>query len=114
MSDTVGDIQNYLADFNPKDPVISKAEPVLTGGEAGDDSELLSSAVGGGAVQYFVEQETGQYYFMSSTGDNLQVVNKADVPGAMLDTEDQDTDLAQVMGDHIGKEETELPPNQVI
>ena len=47
MSDTVGDIQNYLADFNPKDPVISKAEPVLTGGEAGDDSELLSSAVGG-------------------------------------------------------------------
>ena len=114
MSDTVGDIQNYLADFNPKDPVISKAEPVLAGGEAGDDSELLSSAVGGGAGQYFVDQETGQYYFQSSTGDTLHVVDKADVPGAMLDTEDQDTDLAQVMGDHIGKEETELPPNQVI
>ena len=75
MSDTVGDIQNYLADFNPKDPVISKAEPVLTGGEAGDDSELLSSAVGGGAGQYFVDQETGQYYFQSSTGDTLHVVD---------------------------------------
>ena len=40
MSDTVGDIQNYLADFNPKDPVISKSEPVLAGGETGDESEL--------------------------------------------------------------------------
>ena len=49
MSDTVGDIQNYLADFNPKDPVISKTEPVLTTGEAGDENELLSSAVAGGA-----------------------------------------------------------------
>ena len=115
MSDTVGDIQNYLADFNPKDPVISKAEPVLTGGEAGDDSELLSSAVGGGAGQYFVDQETGQYYFQSSTGDTLHVVDaEAGVSGAMLDTEDQDTDLAQVMGEHIGKEEPELPSNQVV
>ena len=111
MSDTVGDIQNYLADFNPKDPVISKSEPGLTGGEAGDDSELLSSAVGGGAGQYFVDQETGQYYFQSSTGDTLHVVDpEAGVGGAMLDTEDQDTDLAQVMGEHIGKEVPELPP----
>ena len=68
--------------------------------------ELLSSAVGGGA---------GQYYFQSTTGDTLHVVDpEAGVGGAMLDTEDQDTDLAQVMGEHIGKEEPELPPNQVV
>ena len=103
MSDTVGDIQNYLADFNPKDPVISKSEPVLAGGETGDESELLSSAVAGGAGQYFVDQETGQYYFQSSTGDTLHVVDaEAGVSGSMLDTEDQDTD------------EPELPSNQVV
>ena len=59
----IGDIQNYLADFNPKDSVIHKTEP-----DENDTNLNLGSAAASGSGQYFVDQETGQYYFQSSTG----------------------------------------------
>jgi len=46
-AESIGDIQNYLADFNPKESVsvISKSEPVLESGtgDAGEPAEPLSS-----------------------------------------------------------------------
>ena len=77
-SEGIGDIQNYLADFNPKD--ISKTEPSL----GGEDDGLGS--VSGAAGQYFVDQETGQYYFQSSTGEMVQL--DADQAPEMMDTGD--------------------------
>ena len=126
-TETIGDIQNYLADFNPKDSVISKSEPVLGGADQEDDPTeaglTLGSADASGSGQYFVDQETGQYYFQSSNGETLTVVD-ADGPvtTGMLEGDDgshemdQDTDLAQVMGhsDLIAKGEPELPHNQVV
>ena len=64
--ETMGDIQNYLADFNPKDPVISKAEPMLDTVEEEEEEDT---------GQYFVDQATGQYYFQSSNGDMVQLVD---------------------------------------
>ena len=69
----IGDIQNYLADFNPKDPVISKSEPILDTVEEDDTDLNLGSAAAGSAGQYFVDQATGQYYFQSSNGDMVQL-----------------------------------------
>jgi len=126
-TETIGDIQNYLADFNPKDSVISKSEPVLDGDQEDDPTETgltLGSADASGSGQYFVDQETGQYYFQSSNGETLTVVD-ADGPvtTGMLEGDDgshemdQDTDLAQVMVQHsdlITKGEPDLPHNQVV
>ena len=72
----MGDLQNYLADFNPnpKDPVISKAEPMLDTGAVDDDEEDDTG-------QYFVDQATGQYYFQSSNGDMVQVMEDGEVGG---------------------------------
>lgn len=128
-AESIGDIQNYLADFNPKDSVISKSEPVLISGDQEDDPTetglTLGSADASGSGQYFVDQETGQYYFQSSNGETLTVVD-ADGPvtTGMLEGDDgshqmeQDTsDLAQVMGQHgdlIAKGEPDLPHNQVV
>ena len=125
-TETIGDIQNYLADFNPKDSVISKSEPVLDEDQE-DPTETgltLGSADASGSGQYFVDQETGQYYFQSSNGETLTVVD-ADGPvtTGMLEGDDgshemdQDTDLAQVMVQHsdlITKGEPDLPHNQVV
>ena len=122
----IGDIQNYLADFNPKDPVISKSEPILdtVEEEDEDDTDLnLGSAAAGSAGQYFVDQATGQYYFQSSNGDMVQLEDTADAGvggGGILDQEEageaghqMDTgELGQVMAGH--KVEPELPPNQVV
>ena len=69
----IGDIQNYLADFNPKDPVISKSEPILDTVEEDDTDLNLGSAAAGSAGQYFVDQATGQYYFQSSNDDMVQL-----------------------------------------
>ena len=81
--ETMGDIQNYLADFNPKDPVIHKVEEegVLDGGGGGvvEGGVTLGSADASGSGQYFVDQATGQYYFQSSDGETLTVVD-ADGP----------------------------------
>jgi len=126
-TETIGDIQNYLADFNPKDSVISKSEPALDGDQDDDHAETgltLGSADASGSGQYFVDQETGQYYFQSSNGETLTVVD-ADGPvtTGMLEGEDgvhemdQDTDLTQVMVQHsdlITKGEPDLPHNQVV
>eukprot|EP00092_Neocalanus_flemingeri_P087083 GFUD01109828.1.p1 GENE.GFUD01109828.1~~GFUD01109828.1.p1 ORF type:complete len:312 (-),score=110.79 GFUD01109828.1:635-1570(-) len=124
-TETIGDIQNYLADFNPKDSVISKSEPVLDGGHDDDPTETgltLGSADASGSGQYFVDQETGQYYFQSSNGETLTVVD-ADGPvtTGMLEGDDgahqmEDTDLSQVIGhsDLIAKGEPDLPHNQVV
>ena len=90
----IGDIQNYLADFNPKDPVISKSEPILdtVEEEDEDDTDLnLGSAAAGSAGQYFVDQATGQYYFQSSNGDMVQLEDTADTGaggGGILDQEE--------------------------
>jgi len=127
--ESIGDIQNYLADFNPKESVISKSEPVLESGtgDAGEPAEPLSlgSAVAAGG-QYFVDQETGQYYFQSSTGDTLTVVGDEGAVGdGMLDSEEsgagleQEPDLAQASTMVTpallsGKQEPELPANQVV
>ena len=115
----IGDIQNYLADFNPKDPVISKAEPMLDTVEEEEEEDT---------GQYFVDQATGQYYFQSSNGDMVQVMEDGEVgdtgvgvpPSSLMDTGDTepgqlDGDLSQVMGGHMGaKQDPDLPSNQVI
>ena len=120
----IGDIQNYLADFNPKDPVISKTEPALDTVEEDEeeDNDLnLGSAAASGSGQYFVDQATGQYYFQSSTGEMVQLGDgdtDTGVPPAILDTEpDTNTmehggDLSHVMPEHIAK--TEPAGNQVV
>ena len=59
-AESIGDIQNYLADFNPKDPVLhSKAEEMDTevGGVA------LGSADASGSGQYFVDQVSSSSIF---------------------------------------------------
>ena len=121
----MGDLQNYLADFNPnpKDPVISKAEPMLDTGAVDDDEEDDTG-------QYFVDQATGQYYFQSSNGDMVQVMEDGEVggdtgvgpPPSLMDTGETEPgqldpagDLNQVMGGHlVSKQDPDLPSNQVI
>ena len=114
--ETMGDIQNYLADFNPKDPVIHKAEEegVLEGGGGVVEGGVtLGSADASGSGQYFVDQATGQYYFQSSDGETLTVVD-ADGPvhggsGHSLLPEDDG-----MVEDMIAKGEPSLSSNQVV
>jgi len=118
-AESIGEIQNYLADFNPKDPVISKD----TVEEEEEDGTYLNlgSASASGAGQYFVDQATGQYYFQSSNGEMVQLEDAdTGVPPGILDTEaentamDHDGDLSQVIGGHITKSDPDLPSNQVL
>jgi len=122
-SEGIADIQNYLADFNPKDPVISKSEPTLDAVEDDHheaDGEHGELQLGTGAGQYFVDQATGQYYFQSSTGEMVQLGDGDTDPVApgILDTEtnsmETDGELGQVMGEHMTKSDPELPSNQVV
>ena len=66
---------NEYCILDPKDPVISKSEPVLDAVEDEADGEHGELQLGAGAGQYFVDQATGQYYFQSSTGGEEQEVN---------------------------------------
>ena len=113
--ETMGDIQNYLADFNPKDPVIQKAEEegVLEGGGVVEGGVTLGSADASGSGQYFVDQATGQYYFQSSDGETLTVVD-ADGPvhgGGAHSLLPEDDGIVE---DMIGKGEPSLSSNQVV
>ena len=58
-------------------------------------------------------QATGQYYFQSSDGETLTVVD-ADGPVAGVEGEEAALLEAQGMEDIIGKGEQGLPSNQVI
>jgi len=114
-SESIGDIQNYLADFNPKDPVINKAETGLDGVVEG---VTLGSADASGSGQYFVDQATGQYYFQSSDGETLTVVD-ADGPVQYMPGQGGPALLAPhheepMVEDIISKGEHTLNSNQVV
>jgi hypothetical protein len=117
-AESIGDIQNYLNDFNPKEPVIQKAEAGLEAGMearvegvAGVEGVALGSADASGSGQYFVDQATGQYYFQSSDGETLTVV-EADGPGQ--GGESLMAEEEEMVEDIIAKGEPSLPTNQVV
>jgi len=77
---SVGDIQNYLDDFQ-KDIAVTKTEVMDTTNDNG--------AVGlSDAGQYFVDQETGQYYYQSGDGETVTVVQGMPAEGLIPEGED--------------------------
>lgn len=111
-AETIGAIQNYLADFNPKDSVnvIHKAENGLEGVV---EAVTMGSADASGSGQYFVDQATGQYYFQSSDGETLTVVDAdGSVQGGTASLLTGETDT--IVEDIIAKGEPSLANNQVV
>ncbi|XP_023329055.1 transcriptional repressor CTCF [Eurytemora carolleeae] len=95
--ESIGDIQNYLEHFNPKEVggvVISKTEVMDA-----TSSVNLGSVDATGTGQYFVDQTTGQYYYQSA----------ADEPFTMVQTDEAMEDSPPT----IDRAEAASPPSIV-
>ena len=107
--ESMGDIPNYLVDFNPK----VEEEVVLEGVGVVSGDVFPGSANASGIDQYFVEEATGQqYYIQSSDGETLTLVD-ADGPvyGGGRHSLPED---GRMVEDMIVKEEPTLSSNQVV